>query len=117
MMRVLSKKTDKTQVLEISGSLTAAWSADLKKEIQEGLKKGPGLELVIKKVEDVDLSFLQVISSALKTAQKEDKELSVKLPVPDPVVESVILAGLHNHGACRIENCPWCGINTQSTGA
>jgi len=117
MMRVQRKNTDKTQVLEISGSLTAAWSADLKKEIQGGLKKSSGLQLVIKKVEDVDLSFLQVISSALKTAQKEDKELTLKLPVPDPIVESVILAGLHNHGDCRIKNCLWCSIKTQSTGA
>jgi anti-anti-sigma regulatory factor len=117
MIRILRKKTDKTQILEISGSLTAAWSADLKKEIQGGLKKGPRLQLVIKKVEDVDLSFLQVILAALKTAQAEDKELTLKLPVPDPIVENVILAGLHNHGACSIDDCLWCSIKTQSTGA
>ncbi len=115
-MRITMKKTGNSQVLELTGSLTAAWSADLKRAIQSGLKKGPELQLVIKNVEDVDLSFIQVISSALKTAQKEDKELTVKLPVPDPVVESVILAGLQNHGTCRIDSCLWCGIVTQDSG-
>lgn len=117
MMRVSRKKEGRTQVLEISGTLTAAWSADLKRAIQSGLKKGPELRLVIGKVEDVDLSFLQIVSSALKTAQREGKELTMKLPVPDPVVESVILAGLQNHGTCRAESCLWCSIKTQSSGA
>ncbi len=116
-MHVSRKRTDKSQVLEISGSLTAASSAELKKEIQGGWKKGPSLQLVIKKVENVDLSFLQVVAAALKTAQMESKELTLKLPVPDSIVESVILAGLSNHGACRIEDCLWCNIKTQSTGA
>lgn len=103
-------------MLEISGTLTAAWSTDLKKEILGGLKKGPELRLVIGKVTDVDLSFLQIVSSALKTAQREGKELTMKLPVPDPVVESVILAGLQNHGSCQTDGCLWCSIETQSSG-
>jgi len=117
MMHLTVKKTDEIQVLEISGSLTAAWSTDLKKELQEGLKEGSGLQLVIKNVKEVDLSFLQVISAALKTAQYEDKELTVKLPVPDLVTESIILAGLNNHGRCQTDGCFWCSIQTQSSGA
>jgi len=116
-MKCVSKKTGKSQVLEISGSLTAARSADLKKEIQNGLKKGSELQLVIKKVEDLDFSFLQILSSAQKTAKKENKELTVKLPVPDSVVESVLLAGLQNNGACRTDNSLWYSITSQSTGA
>ena len=117
MMNLTREKTGNSQVLEISGSLTAAWSADLKKEIQVGLKESSGVLLVIKNVEDMDLSFLQVVAAALKTAQQENKELTLKLPVPDLFVEKVILAGLQNHGACLTDNCLWCGINNQTSGA
>ena len=116
MMHLSKKKTDEIQVLEISGSLTAAWSADLKKELLEGLSEGSELQLVIRNVSEVDLSFIQVISAALKTAQNEDKEFTVKLPVPDPVTENVILAGLNNHGSCQADGCLWCSIQTQSSG-
>ena len=117
MMNLTREKTGNTQVLEISGSLTAPWSADLKKEIQAGFNESSALQLVIGKVKELDLSFIQTIAAALKTAQIDDKELKVELPVPDLLVENVILAGLQNHGICQSENCLWCDIKNQNSGA
>jgi anti-anti-sigma regulatory factor len=117
MMSLKGKKAGATQVLEISGSLTVGQSAELKKAIQGSLKKSKELQLVIKQVDEVDLSFLQVIAAAIKSAESENKKFVFQFPVPDQVLESVILGGLQNHGSCQAESCLWCLIEAQGPGA
>ena len=116
MMHLSMKKEDKNQLLEISGSLTVAWCAHLKKELQKSLKKGQNLQLEIKNVAEVDLSFIQVLCAAIKTFRNENKELVVKLPVPDLVAENIRLAGLNNHGSCQAGDCLWCDVQNQGSG-
>ena len=116
MMRMTSSNSGKSRVLKLSGSLTVASSGKLRKAVISGLEKDNGLELVLGKVEEVDLSFLQIIASASKTAREENKKFAVRLPVPDPVVEAVILSGLANHGSCDDASCAMCSIGAQSSG-
>ena len=115
-MRISQKKKGNDRVVEVSGSLTVAHSSGLKKAILENLKKGNRLELVIGDVTDVDLSFIQIIGAALKTAEKGDREFTLRTPVPEPVVKSVRLSGLLNHDRCSKPNCVWCSINGQIQG-
>lgn len=109
-MKIESRKNKTSTVLEISGSLTAPNSMDLKKSFQEALNGTSNLVLVLKNVKEVDLTFIQLLASAVKTAHGESKELELKLPVPDLVAESIIETGLPNHGTCLNEKCPWCQV-------
>lgn len=115
-MRISQKKKGNSRVVEIAGSLTVANSFDLKKAVLENLRKGNRLELVIGDVTDVDLSFIQIIAAAMKSAERGDRDFTVRTPVPEPVVKSVKLSGLLNHEKCSKVNCVWCSINEQILG-
>jgi len=115
-MRISRKKRGNNRVVEVAGSLTVASSCELKKAVQENLGKGSHLELAISDVTDVDLSFIQIIAAAMKMAEKGDREFTVRIPVPETVVNSVKLAGLLNHDRCSKNNCVWCSINEQIQG-
>ena len=115
-MRISQKKEGNSRVVKVAGSLTVANSSALKKAVLENLRKGNRLELVFDDVTDVDLSFLQIIVAALKTAEKGDREFTLRTPVPEAVVKSVRLSGLLNHEKCSKPNCVWCSINGQIQG-
>ena len=115
-MHVEQKKNDKNRIVEVSGSLTVKNSKELKKTILENFRKGNSLELVLGDVTDVDLSFIQVITAAVKTAEKGDSEFSIRTPVPEKMINSLKIAGLLNHGRCSKHNCVWCSINEQIQG-
>lgn len=103
--------------LKISGSLTAPRSAELKNSIFNDLNQGGRLQLVISDVDDVDITFLQILSAAMKTARSGDGQLTVRQPVPGILYLSIIDAGLQNHGTCDAGNCLWCEMVNQSSGA
>lgn len=115
-MRISQKKNGNSRVVEIAGSLTVASSFDLKKAVLENLRKGNRLELVIGDVTDVDLSFIQIIAAAIKSAERDDREFTVRTPIPEQVVTSVKLSGLLNHDKCSKKSCAWCSINAQILG-
>ena len=81
-MSKASNNAAKVREIKISGSLTGPRSTELKDRISSGLKKEGQLQLVIRDVDTVDLTFLQIIAAAMKTARKDNRELSVRLPVP-----------------------------------
>ena len=116
-MRVVQKKDGKNRIVEVSGSLTVTNSGELKKKILGNFRKGNNLELVLGDVTEVDLSFIQIIAAVVKTAEKGDREFSVRTPVPEKLIDSLKLAGLLNHGKCSNRNCLWCSINEQIQGA
>ena len=115
-VHISHKNKGHKRLVEVSGSLTVANASNLKKTILANLKKGHHLELIVGDVTDVDLSFIQIIAAANKSAEKGDREFTIRSPVPEPVVRSLMLAGLLNHERCSVTNCLWCSINTQVQG-
>ncbi len=115
-VQVSQKNKGPNRLLEVSGSLTVANASKLKKAILANLKKGHHLELVVGDVTDVDLSFIQIIAAANKSAEKGDREFKIRSPVPDPIVRNLRLAGFLNHERCTNKNCLWCSINMQIQG-
>jgi anti-anti-sigma regulatory factor len=112
-MRIVQKKNGNKRVVEVAGSLTVEGCSDLKNAVLKNLRKGSHLELIISDVTDVDLSFIQIVTAAMKAAGKGDREFSVRTPIPELVVKSVKLSGLLNHNICSIPNCVWCTIKGQ----
>jgi len=115
-VRITQIKKGNVRIIEIAGALTVASSHDLKKAVLGNLRKGSRLELVIGEVTDVDLSFIQILAAALKTAENGGLEIAIRTPIPDPVIKSVEMSGLLNHSACSNPDCFWCSINRQVQG-
>jgi anti-anti-sigma regulatory factor len=115
-VHISSKNKGSDRIVEVAGSLTVAGSSELKKVILENLKKGNRLELVIGEVTDVDLSFIQIMAAAMKTAETGDRKFTIRTPVPEPVLKSVKLSGMLNHDSCSRPDCVWCSIKGQIQG-
>ena len=103
--------------MEVSGTLTVAKSLKLKKALLENLRKESRLELVFGKVAEMDLSFIQILAAAVKSAEKGDRAISIKMPVPDILVENLKISGFLNHSNCVKASCVWCSIKEQGQGA
>ena len=105
------------QVMEVSGDLTVANSLNLRKAMLANFKKGDSLELAVGDVTDMDLSFVQILIAAIKTAEKDEKEFALRTPVPEPLVKGLETSGFLNHGRCEKTDCIWCSILAQVQGA
>ena len=116
-MLISQRKENGKRVIEVSGALTVAGSRTLKKAIQENLRKGCRLELVIGETSEVDLSFIQLMGAAMKTAEKGDREFILRPPVPEPVVKGLELSGFLNHTRCVKSGCVWCAVREMVEGA
>lgn len=115
-MRISQKKKGRKRAIEVSGALTLDNSLKLKKAILKGLSDGSHLELILNEIDEVDMSFLQIVGAAMKTAEQNNITFSIKAPVPDPVVESMRLSGFLNHSSCSKKGCLWCSVKEQVEG-
>ena len=88
------KTTGGKEKLEFSGKLTYSNAPALRLNLADALEK-KSLEISFGKVEEVDLSFLQLLCSALRTASDTSREVTVADgPVPASVSELVDAAGM-----------------------
>ncbi len=114
-MKISNKKSGNRRVVQLSGSATVPNCGRFRDTMLKALKSPEKkIELVLDEVSDVDLAFIQVIASTMKTignlAKKSKRELIVKRPVPDAVAQVTNLAGLANHGNCQDDKCVWCAL-------
>jgi anti-anti-sigma regulatory factor len=114
-MKISNKKSGNRRVVQLSGSATVPNCGRFRDSMLKALKSPEKqIELVLDEVSDVDLAFIQVIASTMKTvgnlAKKSKRELIVKRPVPDAVANVTNLAGLANHGNCQDDKCVWCAL-------
>lgn len=76
-----------------SGRLTYPNVSVLRGRLTEGLEE-EDVEISFADVDEVDLSFLQLLCAALKTAEGASRKVSVAGPVPPGVRELVETAGM-----------------------
>ena len=116
-MNISQDKNGPKRVVKVSGSLTAANSVQLKKVMADNLRKGNQLELVFGEVTEMDISMIQILAAAVKTAETGDRVFTVRTPVPETVAKSLKLSGFLNHYKCVKSGCVWCDIDNQLQGA
>ena len=118
-MKISNKKSGNRRVVQLSGSATVPNCGRFRESMLKALKSPEkSIELVLDEVSDVDLAFIQVIASTMKTlgtttvkgTGKSRRELIVKRPVPEAVAQVTNLAGLANHGNCQDDKCVWCAL-------
>ena len=85
--------------ISFTGKATAEAAAEIRDALSEALQKSHSVLLDVAGIEKADVSFLQLLISAEKTAQISDKTIQID---PSAYSEGLISAAVHG-GFCREE--------------
>lgn len=105
--------------LHWSGGLTVRRIGELKIEVQGALQGAAGVSIKIAPDAVCDLTLLQLLCSAHRTASQQGKTLKIAGPFPEQFKMVLLLAGFSRHIGCALdvcENCLWMMINQQGGG-
>ncbi len=105
----LKKNQDKVNLI-ISGDLTMGNASKLKGAMLSALNTELPVYLEIKEVEDVDVSFFQLICALHRSGISKGFELEVKHPFPEKVREKAVILGWKRAISCvvgRGHECVW----------
>lgn len=98
------------------GELALQRIIKLREEIVAALAGSMDVRLRLVDVSEVDVSFLQLLCAAHRTAVRDRKQLLLTGQLPAPFVEVLHLAGLNRHVGCSLDcdgSCLWKQVNTQ----
>ena len=89
------------------GELNVQRIAELKGELQQALAAANRVMIRFEQVEEVDISFLQLLCSGHRTAGISGKELAIAGDVPECFTRTLRLAGFNRHTGCKFSagNC------------
>jgi len=76
-----------TEVLQISGAMHLRAIADPHAALVQAFAAGADVILDLSEVEEADLSFVQLIISAQRTATERGLSLTLSAPAPEPVLQ------------------------------
>jgi ABC-type transporter Mla MlaB component len=96
--------------LSFAGNLTIEHAAELQTFLMESLNRRDRLHLVFENVTEVDISFLQLLCSAHRTAVKTNKTLMLDGHRPEPLRLAVIGGGFGRQEGCVLDvqqTCIW----------
>lgn len=109
-MELKLTEANKNNTVRFAGSLTIERAAALKMLLMESLNWTDSLHLVCENVTEVDISFLQLLCSAHRTAVKEKKKLTLAGQCPEPLRLAVWEAGFIRQEGCVLDvqqTCIW----------
>ena len=109
-----SKKSGESnsRVLTVAGAMTIPYASDLKKALLKASKGCEHLYLDLQKVDEVDLTGLQLLCSTHRTSILQSMQLTVIGEFPDSISIAANNAGFVRHVGCEIDvskSCLWCG--------
>jgi anti-anti-sigma factor len=99
-------------VLTLQGELTIEHAGELKKAMIEAIKNSDHVAVAIGDVTEIDLSCLQLLCSAHRTALKSNKQLTLNSKDSDVFQRLVKDAGYARNDGCfpdPSQKCLWCG--------
>jgi anti-anti-sigma regulatory factor len=92
-----SRITNKNVVLRMDGRLTVDNCKEIKKKLLGALGRGKDVVLELDDPPEVDLSFLQLLCSAHRTAIKKKKGFKLAGPVGDVFIRAVEDSGFSSN--------------------
>ncbi len=108
-----SSSQKKGEIVIKSGErLTIENVADFTRLLREGLSAAKRVAVQFDKDVEVDITVLQALCSACKTAAAEGSIFSCHGPQPKALVDLLIASGAERHGLCKNNNgstCTWFG--------
>lgn len=108
-MNCILEQSEETVTLSISGAISIEDAADFKSALVEALACGTQIEVNMNSVDSVDLSCLQTLCSAHRTALKGGKRLMLSGNI-NALVPCLEDAGFPRHTGCHDHDgnvCLW----------
>ncbi len=103
-----------TGKLILDGDMTVQRAGELKAALIEALDKANSVVIDLENITDADLSCLQLLCSAHRTALKTNKSVSLSEKAPQFFWDTVKKAGYScKDPGCDNENCLWIGGNSR----
>jgi ABC-type transporter Mla MlaB component len=99
-----------TNILTIEGELTIAHAAELRTILIKSLESADTVQLRLESVKDVDLSCLQLLCAAHRSALISNKNLTLGSRGSEAFRQAVENAGYSRHLGCDLdisESCLW----------
>ncbi|HKL38118.1 MAG TPA: STAS domain-containing protein [Bacteroidales bacterium] len=87
------KKSENKAQMVVEKELTIYTVLEIKENFLEAIQQFDELAIQIKNVENIDLSFIQLIESLRKTAEEYDKQISISAELMDETRSLVDNAG------------------------
>lgn len=97
-------------IIVMEGDLTLPYAADMRSALIKALLDADDISVAIENVQDVDLSCLQLLCSAHRSAVRLKKHVAFKQPLPRIFSEMVEAAGFTRMTGCKLDcekNCIW----------
>ena len=83
-----------TLVLDFSGSQTVREAEQVAATLREALTATSEIVIDCSRIEEVDLSFIQLVLAARKSADRDNKHLHLLTPAQGPLLKALDLAGV-----------------------
>lgn len=110
---------NKTITLEWAGDLTIRRVAELKAQVQGALQSATNISIVLAADAEADMTVLQLLCSAHRTASRQGKVLTLAGEFPEQFKMVLNLAGFSRHIGCALDvcgSCVWPQVPRQEAG-
>lgn len=115
-MRVACEFTENGAVLMVGGRLTASQAGRLHQSLLGAFERAGRVELALHEVHEADLSFLQILCAAQRTAAARGIAFRVSgLESAEPVLRLIDAAGAAGGVGCP-GDCPWPRVSAAAGG-
>ncbi len=90
----ITQKNKETVVLDFSDNLTIDEAISIKESLSETMGKGENILIKGKKINNIDLTFVQLLKSFERTCIKEGKNISIDLELPEEIQALLTNSGI-----------------------
>jgi ABC-type transporter Mla MlaB component len=92
MFKAEIRKSGKKQLLQLGGNLVIDHIEDIRKVFLDALSRSQTLEIQFETIDKIDFSFLQLLGSIERSAQKKKRKIVLE-KLPGPLLKAVESAG------------------------
>lgn len=101
-----------TGAVQLSGSLTVPYAAQLKNILMQSLANAETVIVTLSDIDEIDLSCIQLLCSAHRMSVKMNKRLLFGGELPESFRSAVGRSGFRRHVGCTLDtqkSCVWVG--------
>jgi len=98
------------EVLTVSGALTVKHAKALREAFIEAVRNAPAVEVNVENIGDLDISFVQLVCSAHRTAADLNKQLTISGVEQERFRQTLSRFGFFRHIGCHEstrKSCLW----------
>jgi len=110
MADIRREKKAERETIAFSGDLTVPHANTIVLALREALQDAAAVDIVIENVTAVDVTFLQTLCAAHRTAAAQGKEVTVRGEGREPLGSLLIAAGFPRQSGCQSntrKSCLW----------